>query len=258
MLSVDDSMVHYYSSYEAGFNALNECSDECSTSSESESMPSLKEESLNLNSCGGTLSDDDDISIDSLESLNDGDDARGDISSNASRSTQYTYFTLEDLSTILEDGESQCESILIGTRRPHMREDVGCSLRPIFSHVQAQQCTSPLGQEVAFSDADSCPEHFLEWDFIDRDSKRTEHTISGSTSTGRSSYFSSDSSIELETFCFESRQRKLGFNKARIVLEKYLHLRRSQPQRDVRRQAFEQTCQVFESSYPLYRQSTNR
>ena len=217
-------------------------------------MPSLgEEESTNLNSFVGTLGDDDDISIGSLGSLNDGDDVRGEISSSASHSTLYTYFTLEDLSTIYEGGESQCESILTVTRRPLMREDVGCSLKPLFPYVQGQRCTSPLGQEITFNDADNCPEHSsLEWDLIDCESKRTEHATSGSTSTGRSTYFSSDSSVELEGFCFESMQRKLGFKLARIVVEKYLHLQRSRPQpQDVRRQAFKLSRQAFEYFYPL-------
>jgi hypothetical protein len=260
MQSADDSMVYYYSSYEAGFNAFKECIDQCSTSSESESMcsmPSLGDaESTNLNSCVGTLSDDDDISIETYGSIDGEDDARGDFSSNASRSTQYTYYTLEDLSIIYEEGESQCESILTLARRPLKREDTGCSMRHIFSHIQAQRCTSPLGQEITFSDPDNCPEHdsSLEWDLYDCDSKRTEHTTSGSISTdGRFSYFSSDSSINTEGVCFESMQRKLGFNLAHIVLEKYLHLRKSaQPQQqDVRRQAFDLSRHAFEYVYPL-------
>jgi hypothetical protein len=247
-------MVYYYSSYEAGFNALKECIDECSVTSESESStPSLgDEESTNLNSFVGTLSEDDDISIDSYGSLNDGDDVRGEFSSNASRSTQYTYFTLEDLSTIYEDGESQDESILTVARRPLLREDAGYSLRPMFSRIQAQRLTSPLGQEITFSDDDDCAEHSsLEWTLNGCDYKGIEHAISDSTSTGRSSDFSSDSSEEFQGFCFEIIQRKLGFNLARIVLEKYLHLQRSQPQQDVRRQAIEVSRQAFEYLYSL-------
>jgi hypothetical protein len=256
MLPVDDdSMVYYYSSYEAGFNALKECIDECSIASESESStPSLgDEESTNLNSFVGTLSEDDDISIDTYGSLNDGDDTRGGFSPNASRSTQYTYFTLEDLSTIYEDGESQDESILTVARRPLMREDAGYSLRPMFSRIQTQRLTSPVGQEITFSDDDDCAEHSSpEWTLNDCDYKRIEHEISGSTSTGRSSDFSSDSSVESEALCFEIMQRKLGFKLARIFLEKYLHLQRSQPRQDIRRQAIELSrLQAFEYLYSL-------
>lgn len=65
-----------------------------------------------------------------------GDDARAGCSSNASRSTQYTYVT--DLSTIDEDDEShQGDAVLtVSSRRPLlMQDDVGSSLRRMFSHV---------------------------------------------------------------------------------------------------------------------------
>jgi hypothetical protein len=226
MQSEVDSTVHYYTSYEAAFNALKEeyIDDECSLLSEESdesSIASLGDGTIsNINSFVGTLSDDEDISIDTYESLSDGDDARGDCSSNASRSTQYTFFTL--LSTIDEDGESQYESICTVSRRPLlMRDDVGSSLKRMLSHAQAQRCTSPLEQEVTYSDADNCSSQrsFPEWALYDCDSS--------TSTTGRSStYFSCYNSpaLEFEEFCFEHMQRKLGFNLARIVLEKSLHL----------------------------------
>ena len=225
MQSEDDSMVHHYASYEAAFNALKEecIDDECSLlseESEESSIASLEDgKGTNVNSFVGTHSDDEDISIDTIDSLNGGDNARGDCSSNASRSTQYTFFDL--LSIIYEDGESQYESICTVSRRPLlMRDDVGSSLRRMLSHVQAQRCTSPLEQEITFSDADNCSSQrsFPEWALYDCDS-------SPSTTGRSSSYFSYNSpALEFEEFCFENMQRKLGFNLARIALEKSLHL----------------------------------
>ena len=230
MQSEDDSMVHNYTSYEAAFNALKEeecIDDECSLLSgeqESESsIASLRDgESTNINSFVGILSDEEDLSIDTDESLEAGDDARGDCSSNASRSTQYTVFDL--LSIIYEDSESQCESVCTISRRPPLiRDDVGSSLRRMLSHVQAQRCTSPLEQAISFNDADTdchlSQRSFPEWALHDCDS-------STSTPGRSSSHFSYTYSPaqEFEEFCFENMQRKLGFNLARIFLEKSLHL----------------------------------